>query len=331
MTNSAALGPWVRRFLLEHLVAERNLAVNTQKSYRDMLTLLLPFVASKIRKPIDRLTVDDLSSQILRLFLTHIEQQRSCLTSTRNQRLAGIHALARFIAEHSPEHIDWCAQIRLIPFKKTSQPAITYLEKPEMDALLAAPDDQTAQGRREYALLLFLYNSGARVSEAVQLKISDIDWYAQCVRIVGKGGKQRRCPLWTSTLEQLRNLAGTRGSAELMFLNRCHQPMTRSGVHALVKRCATRACARAPSLRNKKVSPHVIRHSTASHLLHAGVDINTIRGWLGHVSINTTNIYAESDLATKAQALATCAVADKTAVIKNWRNQPSLMEFLHTL
>ena len=331
MTNSASLGPWVRRFLLEHLVTERNLAVNTQKSYRDMLTLLLPFVASTIRKPIDRLTVDDLSSQIVRLFLTHIEQQRSCLTSTRNQRLGGIHALARFIAEHSPEHIDWCAQIRLIPFKKTSQPAITYLEKPEMDALLAAPDDQTAQGRREYTLLLFLYNSGARVSEAVQLRIGDIDWYAQCVRIVGKGGKQRRCPLWTSTLEQLRDLAGTRGASESMFLNRCHQPMTRSGVHALVKRCATRACARAPSLKSKKVSPHVIRHSTASHLLHAGVDINTIRGWLGHVSINTTNIYAESDLATKAQALATCAVADKPPLKKHWRSQPGLMEFLRTL
>jgi site-specific recombinase XerD len=331
MTNSASLGPWVRRFLLEHLVAERNLAVNTQKSYRDMLTLLLPFAASTIRKPIDRLTVDDLSPQIVRLFLTHIEQQRSCTTSTRNQRLGSIHALARFIAEHSPEHIDWCAQIRLIPFKKSTQPAITYLEKPEMDALLAAPDDQTAQGRREYALLLFLYNSGARASEAAQLRIGDVDWYAQCVRIVGKGGKQRRCPLWASTLEQLRDLAGTRGASESMFLNRCHQPMTRSGIHALVKRCATKAYARASSLRRKKVSPHVIRHTTASHLLQAGVDINTIRGWLGHVSINTTNIYAETDLETKARALATCAIPDKAPVKKHWRSQPSLMEFLRTL
>ncbi|MEA2094074.1 MAG: tyrosine-type recombinase/integrase [Pseudomonadota bacterium] len=331
MTNSASLGPWVRRFLLEHLVAERNLAVNTQKSYRDMLTLLLPFAVRAIRKPIDRLTVDDLSPQIVRLFLTHMEQQRNCTISTRNQRLGSIRALARFIAEHNPEYIDWCAQIRLIPFKKSSQPAITYLVKPEMDALLAAPDDQTVQGHREYVLLLFLYNSGARVSEAAQLRIGDVDWHAQCVRIVGKGGKQRRCPLWSSTLQQLRDLTGTRGASESMFLNRCHQPMTRSGIHALVKRCATKACARVPSLRSKKVSPHVIRHSTASHLLHAGVDINTIRGWLGHVSINTTNIYAETDLETKARALATCAVADKTAVIKHWRNQPRLMEFLRTL
>jgi len=331
MTNPASLGPWIRRFLHEYVVTERNLAVNTQKSYRDMLTLLLPFVASKIHKPIDRLTVDDIAPQIVRLFLTHIEQHRCCTTSTRNQRLGGIHALARFIAEHNPEQIDWCAQIRLIPFKKTSQPAITYLDRVEMDALLAAPDDQTAQGRREYALLLFLYNSGARVSEAAQLRIEDVDWHSQCVTIVGKGGKQRRCPLWTSTLDHLRDLAGTRGASESMFLNRCHQQMTRSGIHALVKRCATRACAQAPSLRSKKVSPHVVRHTTASHLLHAGVDINTIRGWLGHVSINTTNIYAETDLETKARALATCTVPDKTPVKKHWRNQPGLIEFLRTL
>lgn len=331
MTNSASLGPWVRRFLLEHLVVDRNLAVNTQKSYRDMLTLLLPYVVAKIRKPIDRLTVDDLSPPLIRLFLGHMEQQRNCTISTRNQRLGAIHALARFIGEHSPEHIDWCAQIRLIPFKKINQPAITYLDKPEMTALLAAPDDQTVQGRREYALLLFLYNSGARVSEAAQLRIGDVDWYAQCVRIIGKGGKQRRCPLWNSTLEQLRDLAGKREAFESLFLNRCHQPMTRSGIHALVKRCAIRAGTRAPSLRSKKVSPHVIRHSTASHLLHAGVDINTIRGWLGHVSLNTTNIYAETDLKTKARALATCTVADGMPVRKHWRDQPSLMEFLRTL
>jgi site-specific recombinase XerD len=331
MTNSASLGPWVRRFLLEHLVAERNLAVNTQKSYRDMLTLLLPFVTNKIHRPIDRLTIDDLSPRIVRLFLTHMEEQRSCTTSTRNQRLAGIHALARFIAAHSPEHIDWCAQVCLIPFKKTSQPAITYLDKSEMTALLAVPDVHTAQGHREYALLLFLYNSGARVSEAAQLKIGDVDWYSQCVRIVGKGGKQRRCPLWDSTLEQLRDLAGKRETSESMFLNRCHQPLTRSGIHALVTRCAVKAYAQAPSLRSKKVSPHVIRHTTASHLLHAGVDINTIRGWLGHVSINTTNIYAETDLETKARALATCAIPDKTPTKKHWRSQPSLMEFLRTL
>ncbi len=331
MTSSTLLGPWVRRFLLEHLVAERNLALNTQKSYRDMLIQLLPYAAKVTKKAVDRLTVEDLSPQVVRLFLSHMEQQRNCTISTRNQRLAGIHALARFVAEHSPEHIDWCALIRLIPFKRASQPMITYLDKPEMNALLAAPDDSTEQGRREQALLLFLYNSGARVSEAVQLKIGDIDWHAQCVRIIGKGNKQRRCPLWTSTLEQLRMLVGGREATQSVFLNRCHQPMTRSGIHTLVKRCAARACNRAPSLLNKPVSPHVIRHSTACHLLQAGVDINTIRGWLGHVSLTTTNIYAEIDLETKARALAACAVSEETITRKRWRDQPELIQFLRTL
>ncbi|EAZ97102.1 tyrosine-type recombinase/integrase [Marinobacter sp. ELB17] len=331
MTNSIFLGPWIRRFLLEHLVAERNLALNTQKSYRDMLMQLLPYLAGKANKAIDRLTVDDFSPQAVRLFLSHMEQQRNCTISTRNQRLGGIHALARFIAEHSPEHIGWCAQIRLIPFKKTSQPAIIYLDKPEMDALLAAPDDHTEQGRREQALLLFLYNSGARVSEAVQLKIGDIDWHAQCVRVVGKGNKQRRCPLWTSTLERLHVLVDGREATQPVFLNRCHQPMTRSGIHTLVKRCAARACARAPSLLNKPVSPHVIRHSTACHLLQAGVDINTIRAWLGHVSLTTTNIYAEIDLETKARALAACSVSEGVVARTRWRDQPDLIEFLRTL
>jgi integrase/recombinase XerD len=187
MNDAVLLGPWVRRFLLEHLVVERNLAVNTKKSYRDMLMLLLPYVAGKLKKPIDRLTVTDLSAQIVRLFLTHVEQQRGCTVATRNQRLGGIHALARFIGEHSPEHIEWSGQVRLIPFKRTSQPSITYLDRQEMDALLAAHDEHKAQGRREQGLLLFLYNSGARASETAQLKIKDIDWHAQCVRIVGKG------------------------------------------------------------------------------------------------------------------------------------------------
>jgi integrase/recombinase XerD len=309
MTDFTLLGPWIRRFVLEHMVAERNLSLNTQKSYRDMLLQLLPYVAGRARRTIDLLTVHDLSPQVVRLFLSHIEQQRNGTISTRNRRLGGIHALARFIAEHSAEYIDSCGQIRLIPFKKTSRTVITYLDKSEIDALLAASDDHAEQRRREQALLWFLYNSGARVSEAVQLKIGDIDWHSQCVRITGKGKKQRLWLLWTSTLEQLLALVADRDAAQPVFLNRCQQPMTRSGIHALVKRCAARACVHAPSLLNKSVSPHVVRHSTACHLLHSGVDTNTIRGWLGHVSLTTTNVYGEFDLAAKACALATCAVS----------------------
>ena len=324
MAEPSLIGPWVRRFLLEHLVGERNLSVNTQKSYRDMLMQLLPFIAEHGGKSVDRLTVADISAKRVRQFLQHIEADRHCGTRTRNQRLSAFHALARFIGERAPEHIEWCGQVRLISFKRTIEPSITCLDRAEMQALLAAPKRSTAQGQRDYAMLLFLYNSGARVSEAAALTIADLDYYAHSVQILGKGNKWRTCPLWPATLDILRALTVGRGPAARVFLNRNGHPITRSGIHALVKRYAERAATDAPSLSNKMIGPHVIRHSTASHLLRAGVDINTIRGWLGHVSLDTTNIYAEIDLETKAKALASCDVSGGLRRTKSWRTQPAL-------
>ena len=153
MDNPTLLGPWVRRFLLDYMGGERNLARNTQRSYRDTLTLLLPFVATAQRTAVDRLTVEQVAPEVIRRFLHDLETTRDCSIATRNQRLAAIHAVARFISAHSPEHIAWCGAIRDIPFKKAPQPVIAYLEKDEMEALLAAPDQTTAQGQRDYAVL----------------------------------------------------------------------------------------------------------------------------------------------------------------------------------
>jgi integrase/recombinase XerD len=340
MTDQTTLAPWVRRFLLEHLVTERNLARNTQRSYRDTLCLLLPFIARQAHKPIDQLAVTDLCPDRIRQFLSDLEQQRHCRIATRNQRLAAIHSLAHCIGLHSPEHLEWCGQIRAIPFKKSTRPTITYLEKTEMDALLAAPDCTTAQGLRDHALLLFLYNTGARADEAAQLTIADLALAHapqrdhSSVLIRGKGNKLRRCPLWPQTVKELTPLVQRLDPTERVFLNRCGQPLTRFGIHTMVERYANRVCARMPSLKTKRVSPHTIRHTTATHLLRAGVDINTIRAWLGHVSINTTNIYAEVDLEMKARALAHCEVQDSAASptpVKRWRQDVELMAFLHTL
>jgi site-specific recombinase XerD len=336
MADAKLLGSWVRRFLLEHLVSERNLARNTQQSYRDTLRLLLPFAARHSGKAIDRLHVGDLTAERICAFLLELEQQRGCAAATRNQRLAAIRSLAHFIGRRCPEAVSWCGEVRAIPFKKAPRPLVSYLEKAEMDALLAAPDVSGKQGRRDHAVLLFLYNTGARADETAHVQIGDLelgqtpDRDPSAVLIRGKGNKQRRCPLWSRTVNELLPLTSGRAPGQRVFLNRRGQPLTRYGIHALVERYAAAVAKTQPSLAGKQVSPHTIRHTTATHLLRAGVDINTIRAWLGHVSLTTTNIYAEVDLEMKAKALATCEGQEEEAK-KPWREDEGLMAFLRSL
>src|ERR1700734_340622 len=207
MKDAKPLAPWVRRFLLEHLVAERNLSRNTQASYRDTLMLLLPFASKEGGSPIDRMTVEDLTPAIVRKFLYHLESTRQCSGATRNQRLAGICSLAKFIGMRSPVHLAWCAEIRAVPFKKTAQTVIEYLEKVEMDALLNQPDRRTPLGARDHALLLFMYNSGARAEEVAKLTIASLQLgEPSSVRLHGKGNKFRTCPLWSTRATLLSRL-----------------------------------------------------------------------------------------------------------------------------
>jgi site-specific recombinase XerD len=326
MTSKNLVAPWVRRFLLEHIVADLNLSRNTQASYRDAMTLLLPFAAKQLGHQIDQLEIERVAPDVVRRFLAHLEDERHCSVSTRNQRLAAIHAFARFIGTRSPEHLAWCAELTAIPFKKAAKGTLPYLEKPEMNALLAAPDRRTSQGARDHALLLFLYNVGARADEAARLTVADLDLgTSPAAKLLGKGNKTRLCPLWPSTAGVLKTVVATRGAHEPVFLNRRRDAVTRFGVSDLVKRHAERV----PSIATKRVSPHVIRHTTAVHLLRAGVDINTIRAWLGHVSLDTTNIYAEVDLAMKAKALRECAIPDVSR--RHCRKEPGLMAFLRSL
>src|SRR5947209_2061580 len=224
------LGGWVRRFLVEHLVVERNLSPNTQRSYRDTLRLLIPFAADAHKTAIDRLLVSDISADVVRGFLRDIEERRGCGVRTRNQRLAAIHALATFVGERCPELIPWCGEVRAVPFKRYDRPGLCYLEKPEIDALLAAPDRTTEQGRRDHGVLLFLYNTGARASEAAAVAVRDLDVRSDgsgSVRLVGKGGKTRHCPLWPTTMTSLRALTAGRSPDEPVFRNRPRMPITR--------------------------------------------------------------------------------------------------------
>jgi len=260
MTNADLIGIWVRRFLVEHLVGERNLSRNTQASYRDTLVQLLPFVADNASVSVDRLTSEHLTTEAVRQFLSHVEVERKCSISTRNQRLAALHALAQFVGRNSPEHIPWCNAICSIPFKKCPKPVMCYLDKHEIDALLDAPDRNSIQGARDYALLLFLYNTGARADEAAQTKVGDLQFgRSPSVKITGKGNKTRYCPLWLLTANVIESLAARRKPTESAFLNCRKQAVTRFGIHTLVKRYATKAAANAPSLSKKRVSPHTIR------------------------------------------------------------------------
>ena len=331
MRDNTLLGPWIRRFLLEHVVAERNLARNTQASYRDALRVLLPFLQAATGTPIDRLAVEELTPAVVRRFLAHLEQGRGCGRATRNLRLSALHSLAKFIGSRSPEHLAWAIELRAVPFKKTALPTLAYLEKPELDAVLQAPNRQTVQGARDYALLLFLYNTGARADEAARLTIGDVTW-GRTPRSASsaRGRRQRQCPLWPRTATVLQGLAGSRLPAEPLFRNRRGQPLTRFGIYQLVRRTARTASRQLPALGQKRISPHTLRHTCAVHLLRAGVDINTIRAWLGHVSLDTTHVYAEVDLEMKAQALAACDVPTETHV-KRWRKEPGLMAFLRAL
>ena len=331
MSEPRTLGPWLRRFLAEHIVTERNLARNTQKSYRDTFALLLPFVGARTRKPVDRLTVSDLTARRVLQFLAHLEDDRGCSAQTRNQRLTAIRAFARFVASRDPAHVEWSANIRAIVLKKATPQPITWLSKDEMKALLKVPDRRTPRGRIEHALLLFLYNTGARVSEATELVAGNVqigrrDGGHALVTIRGKGGKRRQCPLWPRTESALAELIQGREAGDAVFVSRQRRPYTRFGVYRLVERCA----GGVQTLAGRKVTPHVVRHTSACHLLQAGVDLNTIRAWLGHASLDTTNIYAEIDLEMKAKAMALCDAAE-SGPDRPWKENKGLMAFLGAL
>jgi site-specific recombinase XerD len=338
MTEAHLIGPHVRRFLLEHVVGDRNLSVNTQKSYRDAIQQLLLFMATHDGIDPSRLTVEHLSVEVVRAFLAHLEEQRSNSPATRNQRLASLHSFFRFVGNQAPELVALVTPLLAIPLRRTGTPVMAYLEKAEIDALLAAPNRRRPQGQRDHALLLFLYNTGARADEAARTTIAALRLAdPPSVRLMGKGRKTRVCPLWPHTAETLATLLGSRLSGPPdapVFLNVRGQPMTRFGIHTLVERTLAKAAHALPSLRTKRVSPHTLRHTTAMHLLRSGVDINTIRAWLGHVSLETTNRYAEVDLEMKAKALATCTISSQGTVSGSspaWRKDRDLMAFLTSL
>ena len=259
MPSKHLIGPFVRRFLLEDVTADRNLSPHTRKSYRDCLRLLFEHLATDCGTDPTKVTVEQVDATRVRAFLRQLEDRRGNSIATRNRRLAALRSLFRFIARLQPELVDHAAQVCAIPDRKAPVPVVAYLSRQEVESLLAVPNRNTAQGRRDYCLLLLLYNTGARASEATGLTIGDLTLVGSpCARFLGKGGKHRLCPLWPRTVAILREVIGPRldGPPHApVFLSQRRQPLTRFGAYELVKRVARKATESTPSLAKKRVSP----------------------------------------------------------------------------
>ena len=302
------LANFIKRFFSHYLPTQKGLAVNTIMAYRDAIKLLLSYASDTLKKNVEQLSVQDIDESLVLDFLDHVENTRGCSPRTRNARLAAIRALFGFIAREEPTLLLHSQTIRTIPLKRTEHKTVNYLEDKEMQALLNAVDLHSRTGVRDKALLLLLYNTGARVTEIVQLKLADLrlDGAAQ-VNLLGKGKKYRSCPLWPETLQSLRDYLKQRiakdPAVQLLFLNANGSPVTRFGVRYIISQYAAKAQSQCPSLAAKTVTPHTIRHTTAMHLLRAGNDVNMVSYWLGHADINTTHIYVEIDMEMKRRML----------------------------
>jgi site-specific recombinase XerD len=337
MAHSALLAPHVRSFFEDHLVCQRNMSPNTIQSYRDALKLFLRFSVERLNKAATKLLVTDIQEPLVIGFLTELEQTRGNSIQTRNHRLSALQNLYEYIASRDPALLDHCHRIVAIPRKRgAALPEIHYLEKEQVNAILGAAGRNTAISRRDYALLLFLYNTGARVQEAADTRVSWLTLTSPYkVELLGKGRKWRSCPLWENTVQQLRQLIEERrltaGQDVCLFVNRQGSQLSRSGIADIIERHVAKAAETTGSLRGRRVTPHTFRHTTAMHLLQSGVEINVIRSWLGHVSLATTNQYIEIDLAMKAKALETCEVGRSEPPAALWRSEPDILAWLESL
>jgi site-specific recombinase XerD len=337
MRNTAAPKPssfaaLVQQFFTEYLVAQRAVSPRTVACYRDALMLFLDFAAQKLGKTPTALQLADLQPDMILAFLDHLEHERHNAIRTRNLRLTAMRAFLKFAGRRDVASLYVVERALAVPMKRFERPMVGFLTREEMVAVLGQPGS-TWSSQRDHLLLALLYNTGARVSEIIGVRVIDVVLdSAACVHLRGKGRKQRSVPLWKTTVQEIRawlRLNPTlRGEAALLP-NRDGQAMSRSNVAQRLKLAVARASAQEPSLLKKHVSPHVLRHTTAMHLLQAGVPFNVISLWLGHESATTTHRYVEADLAMKEKALARLDQPDTT--IRRFQAPDSLMRFLQTL
>lgn len=304
--DTTFIAPHLQTFFAEHLCHHKRASPQTILSCRDTFRLLLTYIRDTRRTEPSALRLGDLDASVVLSFLDHLESQRGNSVRSRNLRLSAIRSFFRWIALREPQSAGLVTRVMAIPIKREDKKLVGYLSREEIDAIIAAPDQSHWSGRRDHALLLTLYNSGARVSEVASMVREQLHFGSETfLQLNGKGRKERTIPLWPHTARTLKNwlkeLPETH--AQVIFPNARRQPISRHGVNHLLQKAVEQAVRACPSLRNKRVSPHLVRHTTATHLLQAGVDIAVIALWLGHESIETTHVYLETDLATKEKAL----------------------------
>lgn len=328
----SALAPTLQAFFTERLINQRQASPHTVAAYRDTMRLLLAFAAERLGKRPSALQVDDLDAPLVGAFLNHLEQERGCGARTRNARLSAIRSLYRYAALRHPEHAAVIERVLAIPPKRTESSLVTFLTEEEVEALLAAPDPGTWTGRRDHAMLLLATQTGLRASELTGLRCADLHLgRGPHVSCLGKGRKRRITPLTGSTMAVLRAWLDERGrEAEgPLFPTRTGGHLSRDALERRLAHHVAAAARRCPSLREKRVTAHVLRHTTAMRLLQAGVDTSVIALWLGHEQVETTQIYLHADLALKERALARTKPPD--AKPGRYRPPDTLLAFLEAL
>jgi len=317
MNPSKELLCHVQHFFQDYLSRDRGLSPNTILAYRDALKLFLVFATTFKSKSVTRLLLEDLDADTVLAFLKEIERTRKNSAVTRNLRLAALKAFFSYLIPQDTLRAGQYQKIISIPLKRTSPPLMGYLEVKEVQNILDSIDRKTSSGQRDYVLFQFLYNTGARVQEACDLSVSafqlqDPPW----VTVTGKGRKIRQVPLWPETASLLKTFFTNRSIMDKpeakVFVNSGGEQLTRFGVRYIVQTRIERAIHQCPSLAAKKISPHTLRHTTAMHLLQAGVDFTVIKSWLGHVNLSTTHAYVEIDLEMKRKALSLCHPLEKS-------------------
>lgn len=305
-TLSPTFAMLVQEFFCQRLIAQRQASRHTVASYRDTFRLLLGFAEKRLKRSPAELTLADLDPPLVLDFLDHVEQMRRNRVRTRNLRLTAVRSFMKFVASRDPSALATVQRILAIPTKRFDRPLVGFLPRAEIDAILAAPSSDHWSGRRDRVLFATLYNTGARVSEIVGIRRRDLSLTSSpFVQLHGKGRKDRSVPLWRTTATALQQWLSTLPAApdQPVFPNRAGDAMTRSGVQDRLNRAVRTAACHCPALRDRRVSPHLVRHSTAMHLLQAGVDLTVIALWLGHENPTTTHMYIEADLKMKQQAL----------------------------